>query len=434
MIDFLKGFFQKEVMEEKKAPVITLSAGAWNTKKEYDFRRYALEGYQRNVYVFKCVQQIARSASSIELNIVDGNGEVIENHPLQDLIDNPNGLESKGEFFEKLYTQKLIGGNSYAVRTGPSGGEIPRELYIIRPDQIEVRVGRTQFPIAYDHRVEGRVVESYPVDQLTGQSDLKHFKFFNPLDDFLGMSPMMAASLEIDINSSVSELNNSLLSNGLVPGAMLRYKPSNESGVPTLMTDEQMAQIRSDFEKKYKGAKKAGELMILQGDFEWETTSMTPQEMEFNTLEQTTAKKIALAYGVPSQLIGIKDAQTYANVKEARFAFYQETVIPIAQRVEDDLNEWFDPYLEGDAHFKYDFDGIQIIAEINREREEGLTQLVTNGIISPNEARDRIDLEPYEGGDQYVIPGNLFPVGSERVPEADGNDAVEDATAAYGER
>ena len=37
-----------------------------------------------------------------------------------------------------------------------------------------------------------------------------------------------------------------------------------------------------------------------------------------------SAKDIALVYGVPSQLIGIPDAQTYSNFATTRLVFFQD--------------------------------------------------------------------------------------------------------------
>jgi len=53
------------------------------------------------------------------------------------------------------------------------------------------------------------------------------------------------------------------------------------------------------------------------------------------------ARDIALAFGVPAQLVGIPDAQTYANMAEARMALYEETVLPLVTRVIAGFDHWF---------------------------------------------------------------------------------------------
>jgi hypothetical protein len=57
---------------------------------------------------------------------------------------------------------------------------------------------------------------------------------------------------------------------------------------------------------------------------------------------------------------------------------------------------------------------------------------VREGIISRNEARERLGLEPIDGGDDVYIAANLFPLGTPETPPAQGEQAEEDAKNAYG--
>ena len=62
----------------------------------------------------------------------------------------------------------------------------PTELYNLRPDRIQIRTGQRAMPQSYDYMIGGQIVESYEVDQATGNSKIKHIKMFNPLDDYYG--------------------------------------------------------------------------------------------------------------------------------------------------------------------------------------------------------------------------------------------------------
>ena len=130
---------------------------------------------------------------------------------------------------------------------------------------------------------------------------------------------------------------------------------------------------------------------------------LSPKDMDFLQQRNMAAKDIALCFGVPSQLIGIPDAQTYANVQEARLALYEETIMPLARRVESDLNEWLSPMYGDDIRIEYDFEAVPAMTERRRRIYENVTQAVREGIISRNEARDRLGLEPIDGGDDVYI-------------------------------
>ena len=57
---------------------------------------------------------------------------------------------------------------------------------------------------------------------------------------------------------------------------------------------------------------------------------LSPRDMDFTSLKHMSAKDIALVFGVPSQIIGIPDSQTYSNFSEAKLALYNETIIPLS--------------------------------------------------------------------------------------------------------
>jgi hypothetical protein len=144
------------------------------------------------------------------------------------------------------------------------------------------------------------------------------------------------------------------------------------------------------------------------------------------------AKDIALCFGIPSQLIGIPDSQTYANVQEARLALYEETIIPLAKRIESDLNEWLAPSFGDDISIAYDIDSIPAMTERRRRIYENVTGAVREGIITRNEARERLGFEPIKGGDEVFISANLFPLGGPEIAPADTSKAMSDAKDAYG--
>jgi hypothetical protein len=151
--------------------------------------------------------------------------------------------------------------------------------------------------------------------------------------------------------------------------------------------------------------------MLLEGDFDWKEMGLSPKDMDFLQLKNMSARDIAMCFGVPSQLVGIPDAQTYSNVQEARLSLYEETIIPLIRRVESDLNEYLAPYYGERLRIEYDIDSIPAMAERRRKIYENVTIAVREGIISRNEARDRLGLEPITGGDEVYINANLFPLG-----------------------
>lgn len=164
--------------------------------------------------------------------------------------------------------------------------------------------------------------------------------------------------------------------------------------------------------------------MLLEGDFDWKEMGLSPKDMDFLNLKHMSATNIAMCFGVPSQLVGVPDAQTYANVSEARLALYEETIIPYLRKIESDLNEWLVPMYGDNYYLEFDIDSIPALSERRRKIYENVTTAVREGVMTRNEAREKIGLEPIVGADGLYISANLFPLTDEAVTQP--NDPITD--------
>lgn len=430
IFDNLRNAVFGQRFEIKEAPKVYVQGAMMNYTRRDNFKAYAKEGYQENAIVYRCVNEIANGAASIPLKVFQGDVE-LESHPLISLLERPNPMQASVEYFQALYSFLLLSGNSYALSSGVN--QVPTELYLLRPDRVEIEPSDTSIPKSYKYKLNSQVVARYEADPVTGQSEIKHFKFWNPLDDYLGLSPLMAAAVDLDQHNMIAKHNIGLLNNGARPSGAIVFKPKDDLGNMMTLTETQRQQVVRDLEARFTGEKNAGRPMLLEGDFDWKEMAMSPRDMDFLQNKHMAAKDIALCFGVPSQLIGIPDSQTYANVQEARLALYEETIIPLARRVQSDLNEWLAPSFGDDISIEYDVDAIPAMTERRRRIYENVVSAVREGIISRNEARDRLGLEPINGGDEVFIAANLFPLGGPEVAQDEGVDAEDAAKAAYGD-
>ena len=117
-----------------------------------------------------------------------------------------------------------------------------------------------------------------------------------------------------------------------------------------------------------------------------------------------------MVYGVPSQLVGVPDSQTYSNLAEARLALYTETVLPLMDRIQSDLNEWLVPRFGDDLEIRYDIDSIPAMAEQRRRVFESVTSGVQNGILTRNEAREQLGYDTINGADGLLVSAKLMPL------------------------
>ena len=316
------------------------------------FVSLANAGVLRNPVVYRCVRMIAEAANRVPL-AVEAEGKRLSEHPLLALLARPNRRQSGGELLDAVYAYLQTAGNAY-LRAGIVGGEV-QELYCLRPDRVRVLPGRDGWPAAYGYTANGRTVElrldAAPV------ADVLHMALFHPLDDHYGLAPLEAAQQSLDIHNAAADWNKALLDNAARPSGALVYS----AGAGTL-TEVQFKRLKAELEQGFQGAANAGRPMVLEGGLDWKSMALSPQEMDFIELKHTAAREIALAFGVPPQLLGIPGDNTYSNMAEANRSLWRQTVIPLVRRVADDLSFWLAPAFGG-VTLVPDLDGVEALAE-----------------------------------------------------------------------
>ena len=92
--------------------------------------------------------------------------------------------------------------------------------------------------------------------------------------------------------------------------------------------------------KVFPGSRNAGRPLLLEGGLDWKPLSLSPKDMDFIEAKAAAAREIALALGVPPMVLGLPGDNTYANYQEANRAFWRQTVLPFAQRLQGSLATW----------------------------------------------------------------------------------------------
>ncbi len=358
---FQRLFNNKPIEEQKNSNMMGYFGVGTEEAKTYKYQDLAKEGYLKNAIVYRCVNEISKGASAVPFVLKAGD-QIIEQHPLIDLLNRPNPLQSYSEFFNSLFGYVLLSGNAYILKVGSDLGK-PKELHLLRPDRINIKGSGNPIPEKYEYVIGGRIQNTYLVDQENGFSELKHVKLWNPLDDYYGLSPMSAAAVEVDQFNMSSKHNVNLLQNGARPSGAVIFKPQDDAGFAVNLSESQRQQLLTDLNNRFSGAGNAGRPMLLEGDFDWKEMGLSPKDMDFHRLKNMATTDIALCFGVPSQLVGVPDSQTYSNVAEARLALYEETIIPHLRKISSDLNEWLVPLFDDRLTLEFDIDSIPALAE-----------------------------------------------------------------------
>lgn len=386
-----KKFFKKTIGKQKLGNTLySLRDGQiWSGR---DYSTFADKAYVKNVIAARAINLVAVAASSIPISLYKliGNEKRfrLKSHPLTSILNRPNCHMSRVAFIKSLIIYKQISGNAYILKIGI---DQPRELHILRPDRVEVIPGNDCMPLGYIYKA-GSHKKTYYVNKFSGECDILHLKNFHPTDDWYGLSPVEPALYSIDQHNQASMWNQSMLKNGARPSGAFVVKM--QDGDSTL-SDEQYMRLKEQINEYYMGPKNTGRPILLEGGLDWKEMSISPREMDFLESKYNSAREIALAFGVPPQLLGIPGDNTYSNLAEARVSLWEETVIPMLNDIIESLNIWLTPQFGSDLELDYDRDSIEVLLQ----KRQKIWQYIENAsFLTDDEKREIFGYSPLSEG------------------------------------
>ena len=344
-----------ETKESATASVMVVNPdqAVWTPR---DYAHLADEAYVKNVIAYQSINKVGEAVGSIKWTAWRGDTEVTDS-PLLDLIRQPNPQQSYADLVMAKVGYKLLSGNSYDERV--IVGTEPKEMYTLRPDRMTVALDASGQVSRYTYKVNGKET-TWPGDGREVE-DILHSKQFHPTNDVYGLGSVEPGAFAIDQNNEGMAWMQALLQNSARPsGALVMQKDSN--GSFQSLDDENFNRLKVEVQDMYSGSANAGKPMILEGGLDWKQMGLSPTDMGIIEGNNAAARNIALAFGVPPQLLGIPGDNTYSNYQEARLAFWEDTVIPMVRVIAAEWSRWLGP-LFGDLELRADFDHIPAIAD-----------------------------------------------------------------------
>jgi phage portal protein BeeE len=140
------------------------------TWTDRNYEQFAREAYMKNVIAFRCVNLIAKSASSIPLEVLElnENGVYV---PKQDLgsfkfLTKPNRKQTISLFLEEVYSYILLSGNAFLYMD--KEGALINAIESIRPDLMQVlRSNDEEEVLGYKYKTNF-VEEAFMFENQTG--------------------------------------------------------------------------------------------------------------------------------------------------------------------------------------------------------------------------------------------------------------------------
>lgn len=346
-------------------------------------------------WVYRNNDVIAREVSKIEFELFTVKvveDEILFNpilqHPILDLLDRFNEFTSASDGFYTTSSHKTLAGDAFWLLEGR--GINIKSIYILQPDKIKLKLGKvaaTQRVIeAYEFQ---DTIEGTPVSATYRADDVIHFKSPNPNNPYRGLSKVEAAAETIDTDAAAMEANKQLFQRGLINSFMLTS--------PNKLTPEQLQQLRADFQATYGGVGNAFKVPIMGADLKPATIASTNKDMEFIAQQEWLRDKLMSIFGNNKAVLGITDDVNRANADATILNWKRTTVASEMKAITDTLNEFLVPRWGDNLMLGFK----DPVEENEQEKIDQVTKLKSGDIITLNEGREMLSLDPVEGGDEF---------------------------------
>lgn len=334
----------------------------------------------------------------------------LPDHPLVRLLNNPNPYASRGQLWATVVMDRSLGGNAFLYKARGMGNAV-RELWRLRPDRVKVLPGNAQAPIAgYEYKV-GRESVVFPAE------DVIHFKDLNPLDDFIGMSPLEPIYPRLAIESYMrSFLKGFFEKGGTGPGSIL--------SVESTLAAEEKAEIAARFRRQFGGVAGYHEMLVL------DNTKATFQQLgldrglrdalpsELNAMQES---RIAMPFGIPGSILGLLigyESSSYANKRADWQVLWDVTMAPLMSDLDDQLNLSLVPEFGGIDAVCFDLSDIRALQEDEDALQDRHRKNYQVGGEAWEEYRQAIGLDPAPSEGHFLLPpGQSFTRASAFDPE-----------------
>jgi len=389
-------FRKSETREKLQAPLL---GATYSLTSNYSGESITDSSALQLSTVMACVGLLADSVASLPVKVyktVDGKPVEIA-PPLW--LENPAPTVTKYELMHQTVVSMALQGNAYLVLDRSNGGEI-MSITPCHPNFVTV--------YALDYKTRQYTVSLQTVDPY----NMLHLRWWTPPQAVRGLSPIDEQSTTIGLSLAMNRHLAQFYGEGGTPSSVLETDSD--------ITPNQAQALRDSWTTSHNRHRRPA---VLTNGLRWKPVTTSASDMELNATRDAQVNEIARIFRIPSYLINAKgDGQTYQNNESAGMHFVTWTLLPWLTRLENAFSS-----LLGKGEFvKFDTEGFLRADTLTRFKSHQVA--IMTGFRTPNEARQSEGLQPYDGGDEFVMalpgapmasPSNpaIPPVGVDTVSE-----------------
>lgn len=365
--------------------------------------------------VYACITLIANDIGKLRARLVEQNpdtriwSEVDRTSPYWPVLRRPNSYQNHIQFKEWWITSKLINGNAYALKQRDARG-IVTGLYILDPLRVKPLVTPTAevyYELQSDNMagLEGGVL-TVPA------SEIIHDRMnclFHPL---LGVGPIFACGTAASAGLQILNDQAKFFGNRALPSGMLT--------APGNIAADTAARLKEYWDANFTGDN-AGKVAVAGDGLKFEPMRMTAVDAQLIEQLKWDAEVVCSTFHVPPFKVGLGQMPTYQNAEVLNQIYYSDCLQSLIEQFEACMDEGLGldtPTSGRMMGVELDLDGL--LRMDSATQVKSLAEAVGGGILTPNEARAKLDQKPLTGGNTVYLQQQYYSLAA--LAERDAND------------
>ena len=355
--------------------------------------------------VYACIKVLSETVSTLPCHLYKLSADrTSKTHQFSDTMHSlvyrsPNDWQTAQEFWQMQVVNLCLRGNSYNyIVRGDSGRVVG--LHPIPVDSVSVDI-QHQNQITYHVTIGEKGRERTMV---LPPAEVLHFKGMT-LDGIRGISPIAYQGSLLGGAIEQRDHANNVFANGSTPRGVLQ--------VDGTLSDDAYKNLKESWDAAHGGTRNANRVALLEAGVKFEPISMSPGDVQLIETRKLSREEICGIFRVPPHMIADLSRATFSNIEAQGLDFYKSAISPYLKAFENRM----DYQLLGDSTRCFKFDVSELIRGDFQGEVEAYSKLLTMGVMSPNEVRSRLDMNPRDGGDDYVSDSNNLTFGNDEEPQ-----------------
>lgn len=321
----------------------------------------ALPGVQR------CIEGISSMLASVTLCVYDSADQEVQPAALSLLTGRATEMVNGWELRRWMVTEAFTQGNSYVYIARTYAGEVAE---LIPLDRGRVTIDWTSSP--YRYLLDGKPVPS---------SDLIHTKSGYSRWAFIGESPLDKCRTQLQLVSDLDTWAATMAATGTTRRLSFQF--------PTPISEQAKQTILLGWKAKHARSGGSAEPLIIDGGGKIEGVS-GQGDLDAVTAARTAAMgEIARALNVPLSFLAATESGTQIDLNAQR-ALVDQTLRPWAKRIEAEIMAKILP------GYRVEHDLQELLRGTMKDTAKELSKLVMSGVLTPNDARWFIGMQPVQ--------------------------------------